>query len=180
MTAHLACGLGFPSTRASRARHPRTLARPKISNVERPIETCAKLTSSTHTDDPPPRHTPPSPPQAKMASTLALQLQKIAAASTNTLNTKKLKTLHSASLLFDRAHAATQGLDTIYSIALDGFHELCAIDGRFAVFEKGLFSEASKERMTRCGEEAGGGQDLEIRVCAVCEKAFGGLRWARK
>jgi hypothetical protein len=84
-------------------------------------------------------------PPHTMTSSLAQQLQKIAAASTSTLDTKKLKTLHSVSLLFDRTHAASQGLDTIFSIALDGFNELCALDPRFAVFEKGLFSEASKD-----------------------------------
>ncbi|KAL7276313.1 snoRNA-binding rRNA-processing protein utp10 [Rhizina undulata] len=79
-----------------------------------------------------------------MASSLASQLQKIAANSTNTLNTQKLKSLHSVSLLFPASHAATQDLDTVYSTALEGFRELCLLDERFAVFQRGLFSESSK------------------------------------
>lgn len=80
----------------------------------------------------------------KMASSLAAQLQRITATSTNTLNTQKLKQIHSASLLFPAAHAATQDLETIYSIAAEGFRELCQIDDRFIAYERGLFSESSK------------------------------------
>lgn len=80
----------------------------------------------------------------KMASSLAAQLQNITATSTNTLNTQKLKQIHSASILFPAAHATTQDLDTIYSIAAEGFRELCQLDSRFIVFERGLFSESSK------------------------------------
>ncbi|RPB13149.1 hypothetical protein P167DRAFT_564665 [Morchella conica CCBAS932] len=79
-----------------------------------------------------------------MASSLAAQLQRITATSTNTLNTQKLKQLHSASLLFPEAHAATQDLDTIFSIAAEGFRELCQLDERFVAHERGLFSESSK------------------------------------
>jgi U3 small nucleolar RNA-associated protein 10 len=80
-----------------------------------------------------------------MASSLASQLAKISEASTNTLNTRKLKAIHSTSLIFEPAHAATQDLDTIYSIALEGFQELCLLDERFYVFERGLFRESSKD-----------------------------------
>lgn len=80
----------------------------------------------------------------KMASSLAAQLQKITATSTNTLNTQKLKQIHSASLLFPAAHATTQDFETIYSIAIEGFRELCQIDDRFVAYERGLFSESSK------------------------------------
>lgn len=79
-----------------------------------------------------------------MTSSLAAQLQRITATSTNTLNTQKLKQIHSASLLFPAAHATTQDLDTIYSIATEGFRELCQLDGRFIAYERGLFSESSK------------------------------------
>lgn len=79
-----------------------------------------------------------------MASSLAAQLQRITATSTNTLNTQKLKQLHSASLLFPESHAATQDLDTIFSIAAEGFRELCQLDERFVAHERGLFSESSK------------------------------------
>jgi U3 small nucleolar RNA-associated protein 10 len=80
-----------------------------------------------------------------MASSLASQLAKISETSTNTLNTRKLKAIHSTSLIFEPAHAATQDLDTIYSIALEGFQELCLLDERFYVFERGLFRESSKD-----------------------------------
>lgn len=80
-----------------------------------------------------------------MASSLAAQLKRITATSTNTLNTQKLKQVHSASLLFPASHAATQDLDTIYSIATEGFRELCQLDERFIAYENGLFSESSKD-----------------------------------
>ncbi|KAI5783691.1 armadillo-type protein [Geopyxis carbonaria] len=80
-----------------------------------------------------------------MASSLANQLRSIAATSTNTLDTRALKSLHSTSLLFPRAVAATQDLHSVFSIAQEGFRELCALDERFAVFERGLFSETSKD-----------------------------------
>lgn len=79
-----------------------------------------------------------------MTSSLAAQLQRITATSTNTLNTQKLKQIHSASLLFPASHAATQDLETIYSIATEGFGELCQLDDRFIAYERGLFSESSK------------------------------------
>ncbi|KAF8532913.1 armadillo-type protein [Trichophaea hybrida] len=80
-----------------------------------------------------------------MASSLQAQLAKIAEASTNTLNTRKLKEIHSTSLIFEPAHAATQDLETIYSIALEGFKEICLLDERFYMFEQGLFRESSKD-----------------------------------
>ncbi|KAI5848875.1 armadillo-type protein [Tricharina praecox] len=109
-----------------------------------------------------------------MASSLASQLQRIAAASTNTLNTRKLKAIHSTSLIFEPAHAATQDLDTIYSIALEGFRELCALDARFFVFERGLFSESSKEvdRLLLTKPEV---QDLNASIEAFLELVSGRL-----
>ncbi|KAG0642155.1 armadillo-type protein [Tuber brumale] len=79
-----------------------------------------------------------------MASNLAAQLSAIAATSTNTLNTQKLKSIHSVSLLFPPSVAAAQDTDTIFSIAIEGFRELCQLDRRFLLYEKGLFSEHSK------------------------------------
>ncbi|CAZ79749.1 unnamed protein product [Tuber melanosporum] len=79
-----------------------------------------------------------------MASNLAAQLSAIAATSTNTLNTQKLKSIHSVSLLFPPSVAAAQDTDTIFSIAIEGFRELCQLDRRFMLYEKGLFSEHSK------------------------------------
>jgi len=82
---------------------------------------------------------------ATMTSSLASQLARISAASTNTLNTRKLKAIHSTSLIFEPSHAATQDLETVYTIAQEGFQELCLLDERFFVFERGLFSESSKD-----------------------------------
>ncbi|CUS10614.1 unnamed protein product [Tuber aestivum] len=79
-----------------------------------------------------------------MASNLAAQLSAIAATSTNTLNTQKLRSIHSISLLFPPSVAAAQDTDTIFSIAIEGFRELCRLDKRFLLYEKGLFSEYSK------------------------------------
>ncbi|RPA77525.1 hypothetical protein BJ508DRAFT_228743 [Ascobolus immersus RN42] len=79
-----------------------------------------------------------------MASSLASQLQRIAASTASTLSAKKAKSLHSTSLLFPPSHAASQDFETIYSIALDGYRELCALDPRFEHFSTGIFSESSK------------------------------------
>ncbi|TGZ82115.1 hypothetical protein EX30DRAFT_318094 [Ascodesmis nigricans] len=80
-----------------------------------------------------------------MASSLVRQLQQIAAESTNTLNKDKIKSIHSTSLLFPKAYAATQDLDSIFAIALEGFHDLCTLDDRFNPFARTLFSETSKD-----------------------------------
>ena len=78
-----------------------------------------------------------------MASTLAQQLQRIAESSVNTVSAKKQKALYSVSLLFPPSHAATQDIETIWSIALEGFRELVELDSRFEKFQRGIFSEAS-------------------------------------
>ena len=84
--------------------------------------------------------------ESKMRLKQRALVVKIAATSTNTLNTQKLKSIHSASLLFPPKHAAAQDLDTIFSITTTkGFQELCLLDERFVVFEKGLFSDGSKD-----------------------------------
>ena len=83
--------------------------------------------------------------ESKMRLKQRALVMKITATSTNTLNTQKLKSIHSASLLFPPKHAAAQDLDTIFSITTEGFQELCLLDERFVVFEKGLFSDGSKD-----------------------------------
>lgn len=110
-----------------------------------------------------------------MASNLASQLQKIAETSTSTLSARKQKSLHSTSLLFPPSHAAAQDFETIYSIALEGFLELVALDGRFAVFQRGIFSESSKDidRFTMTKEE---NDDLD-KSCIQFLELVG--RWAR-
>lgn len=109
-----------------------------------------------------------------MASSLASQLQKISAASTNTLNTRKLKAIHSTSLIFEPAKAATQDLDTIYSIASEGFQEICLLDARFYAFERGLFSESSKDvdRLLLTKPEV---QELDASIEAFLELVSGRL-----
>ena len=79
-----------------------------------------------------------------MASVLAAQLAQIAANSSNSLDLKAQKKAHSQSLLFDSRQASTQDFDTIYQICLEGFQELCQIDGRFTSFSRSIFSEQSK------------------------------------
>jgi U3 small nucleolar RNA-associated protein 10 len=109
-----------------------------------------------------------------MQSSLAAQLKRITHDSTNTLNTKKLKSIHATSLLFPPAVAATQDLDTIYSIALEGFRELCLLDERFIVFERGLFSESSKDvdRFTQTKDEV---KELDASLEAFLQLVSGRL-----
>ena len=83
-----------------------------------------------------------------MASSLSAQLTKLQtnrpSTTSSILDPKKLKTLHSVSLLFAPQHAATQDFDSLHSICLEGFHELCSLEPRFHIFERSLFSEQSK------------------------------------
>lgn len=79
-----------------------------------------------------------------MASAFASQLQAIAQKSTNELDIKARRNAHAESLLFDRAVAAKQDFDSIYSICSDGFKELCQLDSRFHDFDQNLFSEQAK------------------------------------
>jgi U3 small nucleolar RNA-associated protein 10 len=80
-----------------------------------------------------------------MASSLAGQLSRIAAESTNSLNLKAQKAAHSRSLIFDPRVAASQSFDTLYILCHEGFQELCLLDGRFLEFQRNIFSEQSME-----------------------------------
>ena len=80
-----------------------------------------------------------------MASSLAGQLSKIAAESTNSLNLKAQKAAHSKSLIFEPRVAASQSFDTLYTLCYEGFQELCLLDRRFLEFQRNLFSEQSME-----------------------------------
>lgn len=80
-----------------------------------------------------------------MASSLAGQLSKIAAESTNSLNLKAQKAAHSKSLIFEPRVAASQSFDTLYTLCYEGFQELCLLDRRFLEFERNVFSEQSME-----------------------------------
>lgn len=79
-----------------------------------------------------------------MASSLAAQLSQIAATSTHQLDLKAQRVAHSQSLIFDKKVAGSQDFDTIFQICYEGFQELCALDPRFTVFERTIFSEQSK------------------------------------
>ena len=80
-----------------------------------------------------------------MASSLAGQLSRIAAESTNSLNLKAQKAAHSKSLIFEPRVAASQSFDTLYALCHEGFQELCLVDGRFLEFQRNVFSEQSIE-----------------------------------
>lgn len=129
-----------------------------------------KNLASLHNIVPPHFRTIAMAPQSSLAS----QLAKIAAASTNTLNTRKLRAVHATSLIFEPVHAATQDLDTIFSLALEGFHELCLLDRRFCIFERGLFSESSKavDRLLMTRDEA---DELNASIEAFLELVGGRL-----
>ncbi|KAF4637911.1 hypothetical protein G7Y89_g179 [Cudoniella acicularis] len=80
-----------------------------------------------------------------MATSLAAQLSRISANSTNTLNLKAQKSSHSKSLIFEPRVAASQSFDTIYILCHEGFQELCLLDNRFLEFQRNIFSEQSQE-----------------------------------
>lgn len=79
-----------------------------------------------------------------MASSLTTQLSQIAATSTRQLDLKAQKVRHSESLIFDKKVAGSQDFDTVFQICLEGFQELCALDHRFSVFQRTIFSDQSK------------------------------------
>ncbi|KAF8439525.1 armadillo-type protein [Terfezia claveryi] len=78
-----------------------------------------------------------------MASSLAQQLQRIAATSVNTVSAERQKQLHSVSLLYTPGQASTQDLTTVYSIAVEGFRELVELDPALRKYERSLFSPSS-------------------------------------
>lgn len=78
-----------------------------------------------------------------MPSTLAQQLQHIAATSVNTLSAERQKQLYSVSLLYPPQQAAAQDLTTVYSVALEGFRELVELDPAFQKYGRSLFASSS-------------------------------------
>jgi len=78
-----------------------------------------------------------------MASSLAQQLQRIAATSVNTVSAERQKQLYSVSLLYTPGQASTQDLTTVYSIAVEGFRELVELDPTLRKYERSLFSPSS-------------------------------------
>lgn len=78
-----------------------------------------------------------------MTSSLAQQLQRIAATSVNTVSAERQKQLYSVSLLYTPSQASTQDLTTVYSIAVEGFRELVELDPALRKYERSLFSPSS-------------------------------------
>ncbi|TDZ23833.1 U3 small nucleolar RNA-associated protein 10 [Colletotrichum orbiculare MAFF 240422] len=98
-----------------------------------------------------------------MATSLAAQLAQIAANSKASLDVKAQKAAHSKSLIFEPRVAATQSYQTLYTICLEGFEELCELDGRFRPFGLTLFSEQSQsEDRTQMTEEENAELDKKV------------------
>jgi U3 small nucleolar RNA-associated protein 10 len=79
-----------------------------------------------------------------MATSLAAQLAQIAAKSKSSLDVKAQKAAHAKSLIFEPRIAASQSFQIVYATCIEGFDELCILDGRFTHFGSTLFSEQSK------------------------------------
>ena len=79
-----------------------------------------------------------------MASAFTSQLSRIAVNSTNELNLKAQRAIHSDSLIFDKQVAGAQDFDTIYQICLEGYRELCLLDPNCRQFAQSLFDPQSK------------------------------------
>ena len=84
---------------------------------------------------------------ATMATALTAQLAQLRKqGNVNALDLKAQRQAHAQSLVFDESHAATQDFDTIYQFCLEGFDELCQLDGRFLGFASTIFGEQSKSQ----------------------------------
>lgn len=76
-----------------------------------------------------------------MATSLARQLQKLAAPQTDTFLHQGRK---KASLLFEASEAAKYDIQDIYGIGLGGLQELQLLNDAFTTFETTLFAEVSQ------------------------------------
>lgn len=108
-------------------------------------------------------------------SSLAAQLQQIAANSKSTLNTKAQKAAHSKSLIFEHRVAAGQSFQTVYTICHQGFEDLCRLDARFEQYASTLFSEQSQDE-DRTQMTAAENAELDRRVDAFLRLIGGKLR----
>jgi U3 small nucleolar RNA-associated protein 10 len=110
-----------------------------------------------------------------MATSLASQLAKIAANSKSSLNIKAQRASHSKSLIFEPAVAASQSFQTVYTICIEGFHELCRLDTRFSFYSTTLFSEQSQDedRTQMTAEE---NRELDKRIDSFLHLAASRLR----
>jgi U3 small nucleolar RNA-associated protein 10 len=79
-----------------------------------------------------------------MATSLAAQLNQIAAKSSKPLDLKAQKKAHAQSFIFEQTVATSQDFDTLYQLCVEGFQELCQLDARFIIFSRSIFSEQSK------------------------------------
>jgi len=77
-------------------------------------------------------------------TSLQKQLAAIAASSTHQLDLKAQKAAHGKSLLYEPKIAVSQSFDSLYLLCYEGFRDICALDRRFAQFDRNLFSEQSK------------------------------------
>lgn len=108
-------------------------------------------------------------------SSLAAQLQQIAANSKSTLNIKAQKAAHSKSLIFEHKIAAGQSIQAVYTICREGFEDLCHLDGRFKEYASTLFSEQSQDE-DRTQMTAAENAELDKRVNAFLRLVGGKLR----
>ena len=76
-------------------------------------------------------------------TSLAKQLQKLAIPGQPSL--RQVVSKKKPSLLFDHKEAADIGIDTIFSLGVNGLEELISIDQSFAEFETSLFHESCKD-----------------------------------
>lgn len=105
-------------------------------------------------------------------SSLARQLQGIASLDASRL-TSRTGAPSSKSYLFTPAEGATQDLDAIYQVGLEGFAEIVELDPDMVDFEDELFSEAAKrtDRMMLTKDE---NRELD-QVLGRCLRRLG--RW---
>lgn len=108
-------------------------------------------------------------------SSLAAQLQQIAANSKSTLNIKAQKAAHSKSLIFEPKVAAGQSFQTVYTICHQGFEDLCHLDAHFVSYASTLFSEQSQDE-DRTQMTAAENAELDRRVDAFLRLVGGKLR----
>uniref|UniRef100_A0A182JD64 HEAT repeat-containing protein 1 n=1 Tax=Anopheles atroparvus TaxID=41427 RepID=A0A182JD64_ANOAO len=76
-----------------------------------------------------------------MATSLAAQLQRLAAPQTSALFNDKKK----PSILFDSKEAAAKDLEVIFDIGVSGLEELIQLNGAFAQFQDTLFDKNAKD-----------------------------------
>jgi U3 small nucleolar RNA-associated protein 10 len=110
-----------------------------------------------------------------MATSLASQLAQIAANSKATLNVKAQKAAHSKSLIWEPRVAATQSYQTLYTICLPGFEELCQLDNRFVRFQSTIFGEESQNQ-DRFQLSAAENEELDRQIDAFLRLAASKLR----